>query len=240
MEKIIEAFQSLIHTVKDNPTPSLLATLLVIALFVAWNSVNNNQLISSLAPNPAINQQHFEEALRVNTEINNAITNLRTEVYADNAQVRQFHNGKQDLTGLPFTYVLTTYISVDKGTNVSESSLSSQPLSGMNATIKAMYKKDLRNPVCIHFYRKDVNDILFRAYLEDSKINFFVMCPIKNLLDYPVGFVGVGYVGEPASPPEIVEARVRQVSWAIAGYLNNSSEMLKNASKKDKKFFGIL
>ena len=236
IKDIIEAFGRLIEVVKLSPTVSILTLLLVIALFAALKGFQNGIMLDELTLNPERNRTHFENSIKASEQINLALEYYRMELDADRVMVRQFHNGKQDLTGIPFTYVQTTYLAMKPLVSLSPNGLESKPLSGMVGFLRHMWGINLREPKCLVMNESEVADPIYRLYLKENGIQIVIACPLQNLLNYPIGYVVTNYLAAelPSSiTKEIAVKKNEELALRIGGYLKT----LENPPRE--KFLGL-
>lgn len=224
IEKFTDGFRSLVRTFKTSPIASLVVALFLLTGFsLYWSSINASAL-ERLLDDPSRNTAHFEQALQRNEQIDGALINLRSDTNSQKVVVRQFHNGKKDLTGLPFTYISTTHISQPDNASNSAGTYESQPLSTMNGTLRYMWG-DAKQPKCIVLNTDESTDFPHKAYLDETGIKISVICPLVNLLNYPIGIVSVGYTKQLKISDELaVQSEVSRVASKLEGYLEVSKD----------------
>jgi hypothetical protein len=211
--------------------------LFIVALFAALKSIQNGNTLDSISFSPERNVQHFENSIRASEQINKALENYRLDLDADRVLVRQFHNGKQDLTGIPFTYVQTTYIAMKPMVILPADSVESKPVSTMVYFLKEMWAGDMRSSQCVALRTEEVKDPLYKQYLEQNAVQISIACPLTNLLDYPIGFVAVNYNHSTlpeGMTEEMVMAKTFELAERIGGYLKNLEKPVER-----KKILGI-
>ena len=221
-KEILDSFANLIETVRKSPQIAILTLLLVIALVAVAKSYSNEIKLNEITFDPQRNKEHLEASIKASEQINQALSISREKLDADKIIVRQFHNGKQDLTGIPFNYVQTTFLVTKPGIGLDADSLDSKPVSSMVYTLKDIWGNNLSDPHCVVYNREQIKDRIFQAHLLSTNIEFLVICPIKNLLDYPVGFVTVKYTKDitPEKHEEIIKES-EFLSLKISGYLSD-------------------
>ena len=117
------------------------------------------------------------------------------------------------LTGIPFTEATSTfYTSQYEGA-------SEEPLSALNKSLTQMWQ-EIDRPECITI--KQGIDNSTSKYFREYKLNRVVICPLTNLLNYPIGTITVGFA---ASDTVVGDAVVLQKTSTIAkritGYLED-------------------
>lgn len=178
----------------------------------------NNLTLSQIIETPETNSQHFESAVGISADIDAAIQRLVDSSDASGALVRQFHNGRRDLTGLPFTYVSTTYISLaNPNQRVERAEFESYPISTGSITFGEMWQV-YNDPQCVTHKVADIRDPILASSFASYRFNYVVICPLTNLLKYPMGVLVVGYNYDPG---EKQITATKDVANSITGYLNS-------------------
>jgi hypothetical protein len=217
---MIPEFLKFAEFLKSNPTTTVLAILLALSSFAAYNSIQNGNLLKILAPRPEKEVALFARSLKASEDIAISLDNLRASTGADRVLIRQFHNGRYDLTGIPFTSVSVTYMSSDEkyeNTHIFES----KPLAFMGSTARVMWS-DIDAPKCV-VYHQNIPDIGLRTELADS--NRSVICPLVSLLKYPVGTISLHYTESSSNlTDQALIARTEDVAVTITGYLNEKRD----------------
>lgn len=170
-----------------------------------------------LVTSPDEEAARFEAQLHNSDIINGALDTLRMELKADNVVIRQFHNGKHDLTGIPFTGVATTYY-VDPLDNNGHDMLSDEPISAMNKTLRQVWQR-IDRPECTVLYSPV--DSSTRRYFKAHNLNRGVVCPLVNLLNYPIGVMVVGFSDSSTVSDQTAVTKTSAIAKRVTGYLNN-------------------
>ena len=221
MKETIEALSTFAATVKNNKFGACVTILLVILLMVGLGMVaNTNNRVNHVSPTPQMEAARFIRANRATEQINTLLDSKLQELNADRAGVRQFHNGKTDLAGLPFNFVSTMYVRTKQGVGFPVENYQQVPASTISEITSTMWH-DYRNPVCITVDTATVKTQSYRRYLEDLDVDVFYACPITNIEMYPIGFVFLTYKGTTDRPSdEEVIAKVSDTAQRISGYLS--------------------
>jgi hypothetical protein len=221
MKETIEALTAFANTVKNNRFGAIAAIVLVIVLALSlYLLANVNARINHNNPPPSVEAARFDRANKATAQITELLDSKVESLNASRAGIRQFHNGKTDLSGLPFMYVSTTFVRTREGIAFPESNYQQVPASTITEMTSAMWA-DYRHPKCIVVDSNTELSSSYRRYLEDLQVEVFYACPISNLQMYPVGFMFVSYVkgaGERPSDEEILET-VEASAARISGYL---------------------
>lgn len=156
----------------------------------------------------------FEAQLNSAALVNSSIEKLRMDLSAENVVIRQFHNGRHDLTGIPFTEASATYY-----TNNYEDT-GDEAVSSMNASLTKIWGKRIDRPECVVLYGPV--DASTGKYFKTYKLAKIVQCPLTNLLKYPVGVITVGFSESDThlSDDTLVD-RTSFIAKRVTGYLIN-------------------
>lgn len=212
IKELSDAFRQLINSLSNRPVETILALLLLIAVYSGYRSYD---ALETMIITPEEEAARFEKQLEGADLVNKAIENLRVELNADNVIIKQFHNGRHDLTGIPFTEASTTFIS----TKSSDSFIGSkdEPVPTMNRSLRMVWQR-IDRPQCTVIYTPV--DISTRQYFYTYKLNKVVMCPLVNLLNYPIGIIIVGF-SESDTDDKLAIQRTSSISKRVTGYLND-------------------
>lgn len=211
IKELSDAIRSLINSLAVRPIPTISALLIV---FVAYISYKSYDTLQALVLTPHEEYHRFQTQLGSTALVNDAIENFNTEVGSHSVIIKQFHNGKHDLTGIPFTEATATFFSSNY--EISEE----ERISSLNASLRLMWN-DIDSPECIILYKGI--DHSTRKYFRDYNLNRVVICPLTNLLNYPIGTVTVGFSASDAPiSDQIVLRKTHLIAKRITGYLDES------------------
>lgn len=231
LKEFIDSLKALVDEVAAKPLGAILAVILIMAAYFAFTTSIKIDRLNNLAPTANIEQQRFERALDANNQINIAMEETREKLGASRILVKQFHNGRADLTGIPFTSITTTFISSKEGFGLSDSAYDTRPLSTMNNTLREIWKSHDK-PHCVVKSVKSVRDYELKNLLESRGVNKVAYCPMTNLLNYPVGVISLGYVQTENTPSDqVIMQEMQKLSDKIVGFLGQIEE------QKDTGFF---
>lgn len=219
MDKILEAAAKVLLAAKNNVMGTLAVCLLVVILMAGgklWGVIEN---ISSHFPSSATESERFNKVIVAQNEINELLESERTIMNGDRIIIRQFHNGRQDLTGLPFTSISTTFVKMKPGVEFPENGYDAVPLSTMNDLVLKIWDNP-RTPNCVKIYTKDLHGS-YQTYVKNAAVDHFYACPITNLLNYPVGIIMISYMSADTQHPsdEVIFTHLRIISQKISGYM---------------------
>lgn len=211
LKDLQEALDSLVSSLATKPFATLSALVLAFLCFVTYKSYD---ALEEAILTPAEESARFRKALENNALITESLVLLKDSLGAHDITIRQFHNGKHDLTGLPFTASTVTY--------ATEPYLAGQeePLSSSAVTLRRVWD-DIDNPKCIITYTPQ--DSSSMIYMRNFNISKMVTCPLTNLLNYPIGTLTVGFSESDTLNEEVILTRTQAISRRITGYLNDAA-----------------
>lgn len=186
-------------------------------MLVGYVGVKSYTALENLVVSPDEEAARFESQLHSSDIINGALETLRVNLRADNVEIRQFHNGKHDLTGIPFTGVSTTFY-VDPLDNNGHEVLTDEPISSMNKTLRQVWQR-IDRPECIILYSSV--DSSTRKYFKSHNLNRGVVCPLVNLLNYPIGIIIVGFSDSNIVNDQRAVIQTSLIAKRVTGYLND-------------------
>lgn len=160
---------------------------------------------------PSEEATRFKEQLESTKLVNESIEQLRIDLKADNVVIKQFHNGRHDLTGIPFTETSSTYYT-DGYEDTSDEAVST-----MNGSLGLMWRR-IDKPECTILYKPI--DSSSRRYFKAYKLMKVVQCPLTNLLNYPIGTITVGFSAGDTND-ELAVSKTSAIAKRVTGYLSN-------------------
>lgn len=214
IKDLSKALKALIDSLSAKPVATMMAVFIVFASYAGVKSYNT---IQSMVVTPDQQAARFKAQLHSTDIINKSLEDLRTSTKADNVIIRQFHNGRHDLTGIPFTSISTTYY-VDPLDEGGHEPALDEPISSMNKSLRQVWQR-IDRPECIVLYSPV--DISTRRYFKAHKLNKAVACPLVNLLNYPIGIMVVGFSEGNTTADEDILKRTSVLAKSVTGYLNN-------------------
>lgn len=214
IKDLSKALKALIDSLSKKPVATMVAVFIIFASYVGVKSYTT---IQDLIVTPDEEAARFEAQLHTTDIINKSIEDLRASTKADNVIIRQFHNGRHDLTGIPFTSISTTYY-VDPLDDDGHEPTLDEPISAMNKSLRQVWQR-IDKPECIVLYSPV--DVSTRRYFKVHKLNRAVVCPLINLLNYPIGIMVVGFSEGNTTVDEDVLRRTSVLAKSVTGYLNN-------------------
>lgn len=221
MDAIIKGLQDLITTVGKNAWSSILTTILLLTLMITWGARDNISTFIERNPSAAQEKERFDRSVQADAQINETMMSIREELNADRVMIRQFHNSKTDLTGLPFASVSTTYYALAPGVAISENSMSAYPLSTVNESLIKMFIPHDK-PRCARMDTDEIRDPIFSKWLQDGGVKVGYSCPLMNLRGQPVGMIWAVYLNNEKVRPndEEITNTLNDTGMRIVGYLS--------------------
>ena len=213
IKELSDAIRRLINSLSRKPIETLLALILIVALYVGYRSYD---ALENMIITPQEEAYRFGRQLHGADLVNEAIENLRIELKADNVLIKQFHNGRHDLTGIPFTEASTTFVASAKEEAINLAK--DEPVPTMNKSLRKVWQR-IDRPQCIMLYTPV--DISTRRYFYTHNINRAAICPLVNLLNYPIGIVVVGFSEGNTTDDQTALNRTAHIGKRVTGYLND-------------------
>lgn len=229
MDKILEAAAKLVAAAKGNLVGTLLVIILLALVFGGANLMTKVANIAEHFPTSAVESERFNKVLIAQNEINELLETERAAMQGDRILIRQFHNGRQDLTGLPFTSISTTFVRTKPGVQFDSSNYEAVPLSTMNEVVLRMWKNP-REPICIRVETSDLHG-QYADYVKKTKVDHFYACPITNLQGWPVGMTIISYLDKNSPHPsdDFIMKRLLGISQKVSGYMLSVTKHEKTA-----------
>lgn len=214
IKELSNAFKALIDSLSVKPLATIIAIFIVFAAYLGFRSYDK---LESLVVTPDEEAARFEKQLTNSEIINQAIEGLRGDLSADNVLIRQFHNGRHDLTGIPFTGIATTFYVDPFDSDGHEASLD-EPVSSANKSLRKVWQR-IDRPECVIIDQPV--DISTRKYFKAHKLNRAAICPLVNLLNYPIGIMVVGLPEKNTLSEDEILQKTSAIAKRVTGYLNN-------------------
>lgn len=200
-------FSSAVDAFSKHPFATISTILIGIVLYLGYRTLDR---IETIVIPPSLEAERFHQQLSTSEQINLALKNLREDVGAHSVVLRQFHNGKHDLTGIPFTKSTVTFYDAEESLLEED-----EPLSSMSTSLSKMWKR-IDSPSCIVL--GSPVDKTTKYYMSKNELNYIIVCPLVNLLKYPVGTLTVGLKTLPVGSVD----KVQKVANQVTGYLEGT------------------
>lgn len=203
MEQVLK---DLLANFYSRPIMTMAAILIALTAFISYKSYDR---LEALFLTPQQEATRFHQSLEAMDLVNKSLDNLKTNTSASTAIIYQFHNGKHDLTGIPFTSALVTFST--------DGYASDLPISTMNSSLRAMWTR-IDKPSCVALDAPV--DIESQKLFTKYKLKTLVMCPLINPLSYPIGVLSVGYV-----TPIKETSEPSKIATSIVGYITDYDKL---------------
>lgn len=210
IKELSNALRNLIISLSVRPIATLIALFIVLTTFFLYKSYD---LLQTAIISPAQEAARFKAQLNSASLVNLSIENLAEELNAHSVVIKQFHNGRHDLTGIPFTEATSTFYTINFNNVKYE-----EPLSASNKSLRMMWT-DIDNPRCILL--KEGVDISTKRYFFEYELNRVAVCPLINLLKYPIGTITVGFKAESTLSNKEILQKTHLIAKSVTGYLDD-------------------
>lgn len=211
IKELSDALRRLINSLSLRPVATLGGILIIATLFIGYKSYD---MLARMIITPHEESHRFRAQLESAELVNAAIENLATDLGAHSVIIRQFHNGRHDLTGIPFTEATTTFY-----TSKFDELKTEEPLSASNTSLRRMWRS-IDNPQCIIILQGI--DISTRRYFNNYGLSRVAICPLVNPLKYPIGTITVGLGPESIASDQQILTRTHVIAKSVTGYLQNA------------------
>ena len=214
IKELSDALKALITSLSTKPLATIMSILII---FVAYLGYRSYDALQALVITPDQEAARFEKQLTNSEIINQAIEWLRIELSADNVIIKQFHNGRHDLTGIPFTGMAATFY-VDPLESEEHETDIDEPVSASNKILRNVWKR-IDKPECVII--DTPLDISTRKYFKSHNLDKMAVCPLVNLLNYPIGVMVVGFSEGNTISDEVIIQKTSTIAKRVTGYLSN-------------------
>lgn len=208
IKELSDAFKSLVASLSVRPVATLAAVLIICFGYVSYKSYST---LEQLVVTPDEEASRFREQLESANLVNESLNQLNADLGSHSVIIRQFHNGRHDLTGIPFTETTATYYTEEFDLSGDE------PVSSMNVSLRRIWTK-IDKPECTVLYGPV--DSSSRRYFKAYNLQKVVQCPLTNLLNYPIGTITVGFSEGNTNDTAAVN-KTSAIAKRVTGYLTN-------------------
>lgn len=209
IKELSDALRALINSLSVRPLATLTALFIIFAAYIGYKSYD---VLQTMIITPHEESNRFKAQLESAALVNEAIEKLKVDLGASGVIVRQFHNGRHDLTGIPFTEATATFYTSEFDGEEEE------PLSALNRSLTMMWGNKIDRPECITITQGVDNST--NRYFRKYKLDRAVICPLTNLLNYPIGTITVGFSASDTSDAVALQ-KTSAIAKRITGYLEN-------------------
>lgn len=209
IKELSEAFRRLVYSLSVKPIATMVAVFLISMSYVGVKSYST---LEKMVITPDEEAVRFREQLESAKLVNESLENLRVSLGAHSVVIKQFHNGRHDLTGIPFTEATATYHTENYD------NMGTEAVSTMNTSLRRIWT-EIDKPTCIVL--NGPVDSSTRKYFMAYGLNRIVECPLTNLLNYPIGKITVGFSADNTISNEVAVTKTAAIAKRVTGYLNN-------------------
>jgi hypothetical protein len=210
IQELSNALRRLVNSLSTRPLATLVAVFIICASFIAYKSYST---LEQLVVTPDQEATRFQKQLESSKLVNQSLEKLRVDLNAQSVVIKQFHNGRHDLTGIPFSEASDTYYT-DTYDDVGDETISS-----MNGSLRKMWSR-IDSPECISI--DSPVDSSSKKYFKNYKLTKVVECPLTNILNYPIGLIQVGFSGDNTTKEDRdALSKTYTISKSVTGYLKN-------------------
>jgi hypothetical protein len=201
---------------------SVATMFMLIAVIVVWSARGNIATFLERNPTAAQEKDRFDQSIVADAQINETLEHIRATINADRVLIRQFHNSKTDLTGLPFASVSTTYYAFGPGITLTPGSFNPFPLSTVNEVLAQMFQPHTE-PQCAMTTTSQIRNSAYQRLLISNGVALFYSCPIMNLRGQPIGFILASYLSAEKKRPkdDAIKAIIGNTGERVVGYLDD-------------------
>jgi hypothetical protein len=221
LDNLIPNLTTLIITVRRNMLSSVMTTVMIIAIIVAWSARGN--ISEWVENNPTAEEQSLRVVRGVESDrkIENALRKDLEAINADRVLIRRFSDQIDSKHSTIIPYVTTTHIVTAPGVSIPSARIVNMPRSYISDATDLIYA-DPKHPVCIHLFTKDIKQEFYRTAMQESGAVHQYMCPVEDLDGVPMGMVIAGYLTLSKDHPddETIYTTLGGTGVRVAGYLH--------------------
>ena len=245
MEIFIKLFNTVSAAIQKHGlmTVIYIFTLVFMSYMMIGQYKNQQQLLNMLEKQPQAIVEHQTEVhvdkvkyrMSITPEIENYMEEVQAEIDVDRVFIAEYHNGQENLCGLPFSRFSITYESDRKLSN----GLKLKPLKGsifsnINLSLFS-FPTTMVNNISIFYDIDEIErlDPVFHAMLMgvDNNIKYIYLSQIDNG-DIPLGFIGVT---SQKRLTNLQVAKIMQVSHMLSNKLIYNKVDAENRQTNDNK-----
>jgi hypothetical protein len=211
IKELSDAFRAFVNSLSRKPLATITALFIISSFYVGYRSYDTLQ---EMIVTPSEESKRFEAQLASTALVNDAIEKLNSDLGGHSVIIKQFHNGRHDLTGIPFTEATATFYTANyTGTE-------QETLPSLNKSLTLVWK-EIDRPECIIIQQGVDNSTV--KYFKEYKLNRAVICPLTNLLNYPIGTITIGFEAKNTISDKVILYRTSMIAKRITGYLENGN-----------------
>lgn len=217
---LIPHLSTLIVTVRRNMLSSVMTTLMILSIIIAWSARGN--IATWLEQNPSAEQQkeRIERGRESNAKIEAALKNDMANIKADRMLIRQFHDQLDPASGTIVPHITTTHIVMAPGVASPSQGIINLPRTYLADVTQRVYANPAK-PVCVRIKTAEISNPIYQRFLIESGVAEQYICPITDIDGAPVGLIIAGFLTETKARPtdEQVFAEMTDTATRVSGYL---------------------
>lgn len=223
-------FYKFVEYVDVNSRKVLIGVLFLCLLGALYTAFESRETIVDVlvkqSESQIVSDEQFRMVVKLNSLIETRLDGLRTRTGASRVVVRRFHNGRQDLTTVPFEKVSDVYSSQSEDFDLLIDTDRTLPLSKITYSLRQMWGDNASEPVC---YSNNVEDHPageLKRFYQQHELKYIQVCPIVNIARYPIGLVEVAFRFDPNEEERaVIEDRTEKAAGSIGGYLEMMADV---------------
>lgn len=224
MDKIIEALGKILPTIGDNVFASLVVITVLLG-FGTYTLMSKN--FAWFADNwfkPTMQQDHFTQTLTNGRQIQSSLDRTLGFCSADRVCLFEFHNGLENLGGIPFMSSKLTYIALKPGVDITPELMAhSTPMSAFVDFTERVWNNP-QSPKVVKLASADLKHQLMKAIHSNNGCEFAFAAPVCDTYGNAVGMITVEYNrkadGEAQDDLEIAH-KLGTLGMEICGHMRN-------------------
>lgn len=135
----------------------------------------------------------LKNSAEVDVNIKILLARLMTLTSADRSYLFRFHNGTQDILGIPYRKCSCSHEVVLEGVSTQKQELQNLDLSDFPELIRDLCLNDGELVVCVD----KINDIFIKSFFKKQGIECSLMKILKTKNNIVYGFIGIDYLEKP-------------------------------------------
>lgn len=207
---ILNNFSTLIVTVRRNVWSSVLTTVLILTIILAWSARDVISDIVTQNPNPGLHSE---------AQLDSALRSDLFETNADRVLVRYFTEKEVDGKLVPWVSTLTV-VTAPGIAAPTLLVLRESPRSAIGQVMSRMMA-DPKHPICVHLKTSELADSDYSNGLRQVGVMEQFWCPIEDINGNVVGFIAASYLTETKPKPDeqVIFQMLRETGSRLGGYL---------------------
>lgn len=228
---MIDKFMSFVSFVRLHKQDVATSLMFLLIIGIGYTVFESRKLIIESYTEHSVSGQQFERIIESNKKVNITLERLVAETGADAALISRFHNGKEDLTGIPFHFITTEFEAISSnfvarnGYTVVYPIETDSHLASIDKTLESVFPRNA-DPVCIMTDSQKVKSPSFRKRNIQLGFTRGIICPITNINEYPIGLLSLRFINKPNENQvgSFVE-KANATAIKVGGYLDSKMKV---------------